>query len=230
MEQTMNAEPSIRVMVVSDQAIVRAGLASVLDECWDIAVVANIDHEALPDQLLPFAEPAIDVALIVDPLRPGIGGLTAIRHLRDAWPDVRVVVMTDSVHDASLHSMIRAGASACLLLTANERQLAHAIRDVVAGQSTFPAGLLPDLRSVRDEQLAASTLTAREGDVLALLADGQTNKLIAVTLGLTEGTVRGYVGTILTKLGVTNRTEAAILAIRQGLVDQRLPVSTLPTH
>jgi DNA-binding NarL/FixJ family response regulator len=216
-------------MVVSNQPIVRAGLASVLDECRDIAVAANIDHEALPDQMLPFAEPAIDVALI-DSLGPGTGGLAAIRHLRNAWPDVRVVVMTHSVHDASLHSMIRAGASACLLLTANERELAHAIRDVVAGQSTFPAGLLPDWRSVRDEELAASTLTAREGDVLALLADGQTNKLIAVTLGLTEGTVRGHVGTILTKLGVTNRTEAAILAIRQGLVDQRLPASTLPTH
>jgi len=131
------------------------------------------------------------------------------------------VLLTGDVDDVSIRASVLAGAKACLLKSVGTDGLAVAIRGVVEGRSTFSSVLLPRLLAEPRENAPGADLTARERDVLGLMAAGLTNKAIARELGLTEGTVRVYVSAILAKLGVTNRTEATVLAIRSGLIDER---------
>jgi DNA-binding NarL/FixJ family response regulator len=214
----VQAQPLIRVIVVHDMVVVRTGLASMLASRDDMLVVAKLDRLAAPFDGSLCRDLRADVVLI-DPYRPGAGGSDLIERLRRSCPEVRVVTVTGSRDDVALRAAMHAGAAACVRITVDQQDLVRAIRGAVQGRFVLPSDVLPSLLGAPDDQLPATALTAREGDVLALLADGQTNKHIARALGLTEGTVRGYVSGILTKLGVANRTEATGVAIRQGLVE-----------
>lgn len=214
----MNPRPQIRVMVVDDHAVVRDGIRSLLAGYDEMAIVATAGHAA--EAIARCGEVAVDVVLM-DLSMPGMDGVTATERLLELQPAVRVVVLTGFVDDGPIRAAVQAGASACLLKTVSAEELAEAIRGVVQGRSTFSSEFLPALVRQKQRPSASAGLTPREHDILTLLADGQTNKDIARSLGLSDGTVRMYVSTILAKLGAANRTEASVLAIRQGLVQQR---------
>jgi DNA-binding NarL/FixJ family response regulator len=205
-------EPSIKVMVVDDQPLARLGLASVLSGDDDIAVVASVDDVAAAQRDID-----VDVA-VVDLSRGGRELAATTSELRSRYPGVHVVVLTAAGDAGAVRAAVEAGAGACLLTSARPDDVAEAVRGVTQDRSTLSAELLPLLISRPAERGLAGALTARERDILAEVAAGRTNKGIAYQLGLSDGTVRIYVSTILAKLGVVNRTEAAALAIREGLV------------
>jgi two-component system, NarL family, response regulator LiaR len=162
----------------------------------------------------------VDVVLM-DLSLPEVDGVTATVLLRQLFPGCQIVVLTSSGNEVSVRAAIQAGAGACLLKTVDVDELAEAIRGVTRGRSTFSSEFLPLLLGPPDEAGPGTDLTARERDVLPLLAAGRTNKAIARELGLTEGTVRIYVSAILAKLGAANRTEASVVAIRDHLIKPR---------
>jgi NarL family two-component system response regulator LiaR len=205
------AAASIRVMVVDDQPLARLGLASVLAGD-DIAVVASVD-----DVTAARSDIDVDVA-VVDLSRGGDELAATTTQLRARFPGVHVVVLTAAGDAGAVRAAVEAGAGACLLTSAGADDLTEAVRGVTRDRSTLSAALLPLLVHRTPDHGIATGLTARERDILAGVAAGRTNKGIAYQLGLSEGTVRIYVSTVLAKLGVANRTEATALAIREGLV------------
>jgi two-component system, NarL family, response regulator LiaR len=210
----VTGDPPIRLMIVDDHPVVRTGIAAMLSACDDIDVVAETDSAREAVDLC--GRLAVNVVLM-DLVMPETDGVSATRHLVDHDPDVRVVVLTGFVDRDAARAAMQAGASACLLKSVQQDELVDAIRAVVKGRATFSSEFLPYLVDGAPAGRGID-LTARERDILALVADGRTNKGIAQALGLAEGTIRIYVSTILGKLGAANRTEATVVAIRHGLV------------
>ena len=211
------AEP-IRVLVVDDHAVVREGLRSFLElqDGIEVAGEAGDGQEAIEagERLRP------DVVLM-DLVMPNLDGLAAMRALRERVPTARVIVLTSFLDDDKLLPALRAGAAGYLLKNAAPRELARAIRAAHAGEALFD----PVVGARLVEALAAGEepldrLTPRERAVLELIGRGFPNKRIARELGLSESTVKTHVGHVLAKLGVTDRTQAALVAVRAGLVGQ----------
>jgi DNA-binding NarL/FixJ family response regulator len=201
----------IRVLIADDHAVVRQGLRTFLDLQDDIEVVGEAgDGEealALIEQLGP------DVALI-DLVMPRMDGIEAIRRLRERAPDVRAIVLSSFVDDDKLFPAVRAGAAGYLLKDVQPQELVEAIRTVHGGGAL----LHPQVAARLLQDMAEDPLTPREHEVLALIGRGMPNKLIARELSLSEKTVKAHVSSILAKLGVTDRTQAALYAVREGLV------------
>jgi two-component system, NarL family, response regulator LiaR len=205
---------AIRVLVVDDHAVVREGLRTflLLQEGIEVVGEAADGREAVAaaHQLEP------DVVLM-DLVMPVLDGVEAMRTIREARPETRVVVLTSFTEDEKLLAAVRAGAAGYLLKTAPPQEVVRAIRAAHDGNAVLdPAAagrLLQALTGPRDPQ----PLTPREREVLGLLSRGFTNKRIAGELGLSEKTVKTHVGRILSKLGVTDRTQAALYAVREGL-------------
>ena len=201
----------IRVLIADDHAVVRQGLRTFLDLQDDIEVVGEAgDGEealALIEQLTP------DVALI-DLVMPRMDGIEAIRRLRERAPDVRAIVLSSFVDDDRLFPAVRAGAAGYLLKDVQPQELVEAIRTVHGGGAL----LHPQVAARLLQDMAEDPLTPREHEVLALIGRGMPNKLIARELSLSEKTVKAHVSSILAKLGVTDRTQAALYAVREGLV------------
>ena len=214
----MSPRGPIRVMIVDDHAVVRDGIRSLLAGFDGMEIVATAADAA--EALERCGQMAVDVVLM-DLSMPGMDGVTATARLLELHTALQVVVLTGFVDDGPIRAAVQAGASACLLKTVSADELVEAIRGVVNGRSTFSSEFLPALIRQTQRNSTSAGLTPRERDILTLLADGQANKDIARALGLSDGTVRMYVSTILAKLGAANRTEATVLAIRQGLVEQQ---------
>jgi DNA-binding NarL/FixJ family response regulator len=205
----------IRVLIADDHAVVRQGLRAFLDLQDDLVVVGEAaDGE---EALAAAAELAPDVVLI-DLVMPRLDGIEAIRRLREIAPDSRAIVLSSFVDDEKLFPAVRAGAAGYLLKDVQPQELVAAIRTVHGGGAL----LHPTVAARLMEELAAAgpadTLTARERDVLALIGRGLPNKLIARELGIAEKTVKAHVSAVLAKLGVTDRTQAALYAVREGIV------------
>lgn len=217
----MNLDTTIRVLIVDDHTLVREGIASLLADSDDISVVGATGDAA--EALGSSGDLDVDVVLM-DLSMSDVDGVAATAWLRQRYPDVQIVVLTSHGNEASVRAAVRAGASACLLKTVGVEELADAIRGVTRGRSTFSSEFLPQMLDEPDPSPSPGAhLTARERDILPLLAMGLTNKGIARELGLTEGTVRIYVSAILAKLGAANRTEASVVAIRENLIDSAPP-------
>jgi two-component system, NarL family, response regulator LiaR len=208
---------AIRVLIVDEHELVRSSVALALAGRDDVVVVGTAG--GVVEALERCGEIDADV-VVMDPSMPEVDGPTATALLRQRHPDVEIVLLTGYANDTSLRASVLAGAKACLLKSVGPDELAEAIRAVTEGRSTFSSDLLPRLLQEPGDDMPGGDLTARERDVLGLMASGMTNKGIARQLGLTDGTVRAYVSAILAKLEVTNRTEATVLAIRRGLVDE----------
>lgn len=202
----------IRLLVVDDQKVIRAGLAAILNLQPDMRVAgeAASGEEAvgLCGELRP------DVVLM-DLKMPGMGGWRATAAVRQAAPGCRVLVFTTLMGDEHVYRAIEAGALGYLTKDAEEAELTAAIRATHAGRRTMPAVVAAAL----DRRLAADQLTAREIDVLRLVAGGRSNREVGEALGLTEHTVKGYLKSITAKFDVPDRTAAAILAVQRGLLD-----------
>jgi DNA-binding NarL/FixJ family response regulator len=202
----------LRLLLVDDHAIVREGMRAILDEESDLVVVAECGSG---DEALQACDEAQPDVILLDLNMPGLDPVTTIRGLAQRVPGVRIMVFTSFAEDEVVRATLDAGAIGFLLKDARRDELLRAIRSVAAGQPwlapTAQRQLMELLRRPRDP---LQTLTERESDVLRLIGQGCSNKVIARDLGLSEGTVKGYVSQILAKLGVADRTQAALLAAR----------------
>ncbi|MFL5877989.1 MAG: response regulator [Solirubrobacteraceae bacterium] len=205
-------DDAIRVLVVDDHAVVREGLRTFLSLQDGIEVVgeAGDGREAIAaaQRLRP------DVVLM-DLVMPRVDGVEAMRELRDHVPGARVIVLTSFLEDDRLLPAIRAGAAGYLLKNVEPSELARAVRTADAGEALIdPAVAARLVDALASDHRPEQPLTAREQDVLDLLARGYANKRIARELGIAEKTVKTHVSHVLAKLGVSDRTQAALYATR----------------
>jgi two-component system, NarL family, response regulator LiaR len=210
----------IRVLIVDDHSVVREGLRSFLDLQDGIEVVGEAADGA--EGIARAGELTPDVVLM-DLVMPVLDGVEAMRGLRDVAPDARVIVLTSFLEDDRLLPAIQAGAAGYLLKNVEPAELARGIRTAHAGQALIDPAVAARLVSTLSERPAVTRrepqrLTARESEVLELIAAGYANKRIALRLEISEKTVKNHVGHLLEKLGVSDRTQAALLAVREGLV------------
>ncbi|HSK87342.1 MAG TPA: response regulator transcription factor [Anaerolineales bacterium] len=213
---------SIRVLIVDDHEIVREGLQTLLSEESDFEVVGMAGDGAVAVALAEAKKPDV---IIMDLVMPGLDGIEATRRILGNDPEARVVVLTTFVDDQRVREAIQAGATGYLLKDVLKTDLLRALRDAVAGRPSLHPEVQQQLMrevvgkaSPSPEQAQPHhSLTEREAGILRLLAEGRSNKEIAAALYLTEGTVKGYVSTIFDKLGVEDRTQAALYAVKHGL-------------
>ncbi len=201
----------IRVLIADDHAVVRQGLRTFLDLQEDFEVVAEAADGA--EAVAAAVEHTPDIVL-VDLVMPNVDGIEALRELRDRVPSARAIVLSSFIDDEKLLPAVRAGAAGYLLKDVQPQELVDAIRTVHAGGAL----LHPKVASRLLEEMATDPLTPREREVLSLIGRGMANKVIARELSLSEKTVKAHVSSILAKLGVTDRTQAALYAVRAGLV------------
>jgi NarL family two-component system response regulator LiaR len=212
------ATAKIRVLVADDHAVVRQGLRTFLELQEDIEVVADVADGR--QALVAVAEHDPDVVLM-DLVLPEVDGVEAIRRIASQQPRIRVIALTSFLDDDKVFPAVRAGAAGYLLKDVEPAELVKAIRTVHAGE-----GLLhPAVAARLMEEVAASggrqapdSLTPREREVVGLIARGLSNKRIALELEISEKTVKTHVSSILGKLGLTDRTQVALYAVREGWV------------
>jgi len=210
----------MKVIICDDQAIVRDGLAMLLNLEKDIEVVGQAQDGAEAVEQAGQQQPDL---VLMDLKMPGMNGIEATRQIRARYPAIKVLVLTTYDDDEWVFDAIRAGAAGYLLKDTPREAVIQAVRGTVAGKSFVdPAVAGKLLGQVAGQQTQPATLitdklTGREVDVLRLLARGFTNADIAARLHLSEGTVRNHVSAILAKLGVSDRTQAAVIAIQHGL-------------
>lgn len=207
----MPAVKTIRILVIDDHPVVREGLVALLERQADLCVVGQAASGE--EGLAAFRRLAPDVTL-VDLKLPGISGVETIRRLRGESPGARVVVLTTYDGDEDIYRALEGGAAAYLLKSMSGPELAEAIRTVHGGGRSIPPGVAVRLA----ERVSQSPLTEREREVLQLVTYGRSNDQIAKVLGLTHGTVKGYVHNVFLKLGAADRVQAVTTALRRGLV------------
>jgi DNA-binding NarL/FixJ family response regulator len=208
----------IRVVIADDHAVVRQGLRTLLELQEEMEVVAEAADGEEAVEAVRRTSP--DVALL-DLVMPKLDGIEAIRRIRDGSPGTRGLVLTSLADDDTVLPAIRAGAAGYLLKDVQPQDLIAAIRTVHAGEALLSpavATMLVEQLAAGDEPRDRDELTPRERDVLAHLARGRANKVIARELGVSERTVKTHVSNILSKLGLADRTQAAVYAVRHGLV------------
>ncbi|MGW0711005.1 response regulator [Streptomyces sp. NPDC002643] len=214
----------IRVVIADDQQMVRQGFSVLLNTQPDIDVVGQAVHGL--DAIDKVAELAPDVVLM-DIRMPELGGIEATRRITTEHPHIRVLVLTTFDLDEYVYEALRAGASGFLLKDASADQLAEAVRVVASGDALLAPGITRRLIAEFSRMGTAprgplkarvGELTERETEVLALIAQGLSNAEIAERLVVAEQTVKTHVGRILVKLGLRDRTQAAVFAYESGLV------------
>jgi two-component system, NarL family, response regulator LiaR len=211
----------ITILLVDDHAVVREGLRAFLGLQDGFEVVGEA---ADGDEALEQAERLDPDVILMDLVMPVRDGVSAMQALRQRASRSRVIVLTSFLEDDRLLPALEAGAAGYLLKNSQPAELARAVRAAHAGEAIIDPTVAARLVHALSERPAAGAgaldgLTARERDVLALIAHGRSNKRIALELGISEKTVKTHVGHVLAKLDVTDRTQAAVLAVRAGLVN-----------
>jgi DNA-binding NarL/FixJ family response regulator len=202
----------IRVLVADDHPVVCMGLSAMITTQQDMTVVAQASNGREAVQL--FREHRPDVTLM-DLRMPEMGGVEAICAIRRDFPDSSFIVLTTYQGDEDIHKALSAGAQAYLLKGMPHGELLEAIRSVNAGQRYLPPSVLKSLA----ERPPGPELSPREVGVLKLIVKGLSNKEIAHKLSITEGTVKWHVNIILSRLNVSDRTQAAVAALQRGIVE-----------
>jgi NarL family two-component system response regulator LiaR len=210
-------QPPIRVMIVDDHMMVRDGLKVFLSLCPDIAVVAEAADGMQAIERCRAHQPDV---ILMDIAMPELDGPTATARIRAAFPQVRVIALTSFVDETLVARAMEAGAISFLQKNVEADQLAAAIRAAHQGRATLDPLAVQALlqQAAEPAALAGHGLTRREREVLVLLVEGKTNNQIAGALGISRSTAHLHVSSILAKLGVSNRTEAAIAAVQGKLL------------
>jgi two-component system nitrate/nitrite response regulator NarL len=213
----------MRVIIIDDHALFRVGLQGLLEQRGIEVVAAVADgHEGL--QLAEQLQPNI---ILLDLRMPDISGLEILQLARQKGLKIPIVMLTTSNEEQDLVETLRNGAQGYLLKDMEPDELVSALRDIEKGKNVIAQGLTdvlarmvqgePAMETTVDQATPFSDLTPRELEILCLLADGQSNKVIARNLGISDGTVKLHVKAILRKLNVHSRVEAAVIAVEQGL-------------
>jgi DNA-binding NarL/FixJ family response regulator len=207
----------LRILLADDHPVVRQGLKTFLDLQPDMEVAGEAATGA---EAVARAEELRPDVVLLDLVMPDLGGIEAARRIREVSPETKVIVLTSYAEDENVIPALKAGASGYVLKDVEPAELADGVRRVHRGEALLhPAIAARVLRAVVEPEPDRDTLTARELDVLRLLAHGLPNKLIARELGIGERTVKTHVSSILAKLGVADRTQAALYAVREHLAD-----------
>ncbi|WP_324715664.1 response regulator transcription factor [Carboxydochorda subterranea] len=210
----------VRILVADDHEVVRIGLRSLLERIPEFAVVGEADTGSRAVELTDSLQPDV---VVMDIRMPELNGVEACRRIKERHPGVKVIMLTSYPDDEAVFGAVMAGASGYVLKEVNSMDLVDAIRTVARGESLLDPSvtgkLLDRVRNMTAEEAQPhEKLNPQERRILALIAEGKTNREIAETLYLSEKTVRNYVSMILSKLGLANRAEAAAYAVRQNMV------------
>ncbi len=214
----------IRVLICDDQAIARHGLQMILGSASDLEVIGQAADGQEAVDLIPTLMPDV---VLMDLKMPRMNGVQATRWIRRHHPDVQVLVLTTYDADEWVFDAVRAGANGYILKDTPPEQLLQAIRDAADGKTPVDPAVAGKLFQTVADQPArqldhlVEPLSEREIEIVRLMAKGMTNAEIGDELYLSEGTIRNYISTILGKLGVKDRTQAVVMAIRYGLIDVR---------
>jgi DNA-binding NarL/FixJ family response regulator len=208
----MMSNPTIRILSVDDHPLLRDGIAAVLESQPDMTLVGQAcnGREAIED----FRRLRPDITLM-DLRMPDISGIEAITRIRAEFSSARIIVLTTYAGDAQAAAALRAGAQGYLLKNLVRKELLETIRAVHAGKRR----VLPEIATEIAEHVADDVLTEREIQVLRRVAAGKPNKLIAVELDISEGTVKTHMKSILPKLDASDRTHAVMIALKRGILD-----------
>ncbi|HVJ06762.1 MAG TPA: response regulator transcription factor [Acidisarcina sp.] len=204
------ADP-IRIMVVEDHNIVRQGLVALLGTVSDFEIVAEAADGRQAVELFRQHQPDIT---LMDLRLQKMNGVEAIGRIRSDFPQARIIVLTTFDGDEDIYRALQAGARGYLLKGMEGDELMDAIRAVHSGKSRIPSAVAERLAG----RMSGPVLTDRETDVLRLIVKGNSNKEIASKLSITEATVKTHVNSLLSKLGVSDRTQAATTALQRGIV------------
>ena len=203
--------PPIRILIADDHHVVREGFAALLNTVPDLKVVAQAADGR--EAVKAFEKHNPDVTLM-DLRMPNVSGVEAVTEIRKKHPGARVIVLTTFDGDEDIYRALQAGAKGYLLKGMFGDELVDAIRAVHAGKSRIPSVIAERLA----ERVRGCELTARELDVLKAIVAGRSNKEIAAGLAISEATVKTHINNVLSKLGVTDRTQAATTALQRGIV------------
>lgn len=213
----------IRVLICDDQVMVREGLKTILNNAEAEIKVVGLAQDGLEAlNLIPETSPDV---VLMDLKMPVMNGVKATDHIKKDYPEVHVLILTTYDADEWVFDAIRAGADGYLLKDADQDTLIKAIKDTTTGRTPVDPSVAGKLfsqisqHSPKKDTTLAKDLSPRERELLSLLAKGYSNAEIASRLFLSEGTVRNYLSTIFTKLDVSDRTQAAVLALKHGLVN-----------
>lgn len=208
----------IRILVVDDESVVREGVVAILSLQSDLEVVGEAENGL---EALTLARKTKPNVILLDMVMPKQDGLTTIPKLKESVPDAQILVLTSFAESDRVYQAIKDGATGFLLKDATRVQLLQAIRDVAAGQASIQPSIamkvIHEIDHPSELLYTADPLTPRELETLKLIARGLSNQEIAATLVVHERTVAKYVSSILNKLHLANRTQAALYAIREGL-------------
>jgi DNA-binding NarL/FixJ family response regulator len=220
MNDSMGQAP-IRVLVVDDHAVVRRGIRAYLDVLDDLEVAAEAANgvEALDKLRSMAAQGSLPHVVLLDLLMPKMDGVATTKKISGLYPGVRVVILTSFGEMERVHAALEGGAGGYLLKDADPTEVVVAIRAAARGDVFLDPAVA---RRLTQDMMGPATgigaLTARERDVLILIAQGHSNQEIADVLVISERTARTHVSNVLRKLQLTSRTQAALVAVRQGLV------------
>jgi DNA-binding NarL/FixJ family response regulator len=212
----LHSEGPVRVMLVDDHPVVRSGLATLLDSLGDISVVAAVGDGREAVERYGALEPDV---VLMDLSMPGLDGIDATAEIRRGHPDARIVVLTSFGERRRIAAALDAGACGYLLKDSGRDDVVAAVHAAAAGGSPIDPRVASVLLAERHESRGSGgvTMSARELEVLRLVAEGRLNKEIARELGIAEKTVKTHLTRIYERIGVQDRTQAAIWAERSGL-------------
>jgi NarL family two-component system response regulator LiaR len=210
----------ITVMIVDDHEMVRHGASGYLEAQLDIEVVAEAESG---EEAVRLAQEHVPHVVLMDLVMPGMDGVEATRKVKDVSPRSQIIVLTSYHQDEHIFPALQAGAISYLLKDVKAGELVEAIRRAAQGEATLhPRVAARVIQALRggdlDQSSPFTTLTERELDVIKLIARGLTNRKIAEELVISEGTVKGHVSNILSKLHLADRTQAAVYAWQEGIV------------